>query len=169
MKPLVFDATPLIYLNRAGLGWALEEFQEEKFTVPKVKEQVIDEGKRISAPDAFAAEKLISARKLRVREPSDPETVKLFSGVRGLHEGEKEVLALAKEINGVAITDDNIARSTARIYGVEAHGTLYLLMRLFHRGRLKKREVVDAVDFMISEGWRIGAREYSRILRETAE
>jgi len=78
-------------------------------------------------------------------------------------------LALAKEIIGVAITDDNIARSTARIYGVEAHGTLYLLMRLFHRGRLKKDEVVNSVDLMISEGWRIGAREYSKILRETAQ
>jgi len=80
MRPL-FDGTPLIYLNRAGLAWVLEEFREEKFTVPKFKEQVVDEGKRIGAPDAFAVDRLISAGKLRIREPSDPQTVKLFYGV----------------------------------------------------------------------------------------
>jgi len=166
MKPLVFDASPLIYLNRVGLTWIFDQFDEEKYTVSKVRQQVVDEGRRIGASDAPLTDDLVSGGRIKIRDPRDPSIARVMGKILALHAGEREVLALGKEINGVAITDDEVARDTARIYGVEAHGTVYLLLRLFHRGRLTRPQVVEAVDDMIAEGWRIGAREYSRILKE---
>lgn len=40
-----------------------------------------------------------------------------------LHEAEAGVLCLTKELNGVAIADDEVARAVARILEIELHGT----------------------------------------------
>ncbi|MBS7653164.1 MAG: hypothetical protein QW638_04675 [Candidatus Bathyarchaeia archaeon] len=71
---------------------------------------------------------------------------------------EIQVLALAKEFGGIAIVDESIARGTSCLYGVETHGTIYLLFRLLYRRRLSRGQVRDAVDNMISVGWRLTAR-----------
>jgi len=62
--------------------------------------------------------------------------------------------------------DESIAREVSRLYGIEAHGTAYLLLRLLYRGRLSKKQVKEAVTGMISAGWRLTAEEYAKLTRE---
>jgi hypothetical protein len=40
---------------------------------------------------------------------------------------------------------------------VLAHGTTYLLLRLVYRGKLSRKKAREAVDKMISIGWRLTA------------
>jgi len=162
----VLDATPIIYLCKIGLSRIFEELPEEKYTTPKVVEEVIDKGKILGAPDAFIAEELIQRSIIKVGEPARSGFLALLSTLPHLHEAEAQVLALAKELDGIAIVDDSLARDVSRLYDVEAHGTVYLLLRLLYRGRLSRKQVRDAIDDMISVGWRLTAEEYAKLTRE---
>jgi predicted nucleic acid-binding protein len=165
-KPLVIDATPIIYLCKIGLSRIFGDLPEEKYTIPKVVEEVIDKGKILGAPDALVAEELIQRAIIRVREPARAGFLALLSTLPNLHEAEAQVLALAKELEGIAIVDESWAREVSRLYNIEAHGTAYLLLRLMYRGRLSTNQVRDAIDDMMSAGWRLTAEEYAKLARE---
>ena len=166
LKPLVFDATPLIYLCKIGLSNVLIQFSEEKYTTPQVVQEVVSKGKSLGAPDAFVAEQLVQQSIVKVKKPSNVAFVKQLAKIPDLHHAEIEVLALAKEMNGIAILDESIARQVARIYNIEAHGTVYLLLRLLFRGTLSKKQVREAIDQMIAAGWRLTAEEYRKLLKD---
>ena len=162
----MLDATPIIYLCKTGRSRIFGDFSEEKYTTPKVVEEVIDKGKILGAPDAFIADELVQRSIIKVREPARSGFLALLLTLPHLHEAEAQVLALAKEMGGVAIIDESLAREFSRLYNVEAHGTAYLLLRLMYRGRLSRKQVRDAIDGMILAGWRLTAEEYAKLMRE---
>lgn len=125
----------------------------------------MDKGKSLGAPDSFLAEQLIRQSVIKVRKPENVEFMTQLLKISNLHQAEVEVLALAKELNGIAIIDENIARHVARIYNMQAHGTAYLLLRLLYKGKLSKKQVGEAVDKMISAGWRLTAEEYAKLIK----
>lgn len=120
----------------------------------------------MGAPDAFIAERLIQQMILKVREPTNVEFISLLSAMPDLHEAEIQVLALAKELGGIAMVDESIAREISRLYDIEAHGTAYLLLRLLYRGRFSKKQVKDAINGMITAGLRLTAEEYAKVTGE---
>ena len=81
-----------------------------------------------------------------------------------LHEGELEVLALAKEKGGVAILDEGIARAVAKVFKIDVHGTFFLLFLMVKKGILGKEEVREKVNSMIRQGFRLGHDEYLEFL-----
>jgi len=166
LKPFIFNATPIIYLCKIGLANIFTEFSEEKYITPQIVEEVVDKGKKLGAPDAFIAEQLIKQSIIKVKEPKNIHFIKLLSRMPDLHQAEVQVLALAKELNGMAILDESIARQVASIYNIETHGTTYLLLRLLYRGKLSKKQVKKSIEQMISTGWRLTAEEYLRLTRE---
>jgi len=166
LKPLVFNATPLIYLCKIGLSNVLVQFSEEKYMTPDVVKEVVDKGKSLGAPDAFVVEQLVQQSVLKVKAPSNVAFIEQLVKIPDLHQAEIQVLALAKEMNGIAILDEGIARQVARIYNIEAHGTVYLLLRLLFKGIFSKEQVREAVDRMITIGWRLTAEEYRTLLKE---
>lgn len=165
-EPLILNATPIIYLCKIGLSKIFTEFSEEKYTTPKVVEEVVNKGKSIGAPDAFIAEELIQQSTIKVREPKNVDFIGKLSRIPDLHQAEIQVLALAKELDGIAIIDESIAREVARIYNIETHGTAFLLLRLLYRGKLSKKQTREAIDKMISAGWRLTAEEYAKLIKE---
>lgn len=165
-KPIVLNATPIIYLCKVGQSTLLRQLQEEKYTTQKVIEEVIDKGKLIGAPDAFIAEQLVQQAIVKVKQPRSSAFMNLLSKIPDLHQAEIQVLALAKELNGIAIVDESIARDTARIYGIEAHGTVYLILRLLYQSKITKKKAKEAIDKMIQLGWRLTAEEYAKLIRE---
>ena len=129
-------------------------------------EEVVDKGKSLGAPDAIIAEELIQRSIIKVREPTNVDFITLLSAIPDLHKAEIQVIALAKELEGIAIVDESVAREVSRLYNVEAHGTTYLLLRLLYRKRLSKKQFNEAIDGMISAGWRLTAEEYAKLTRE---
>jgi len=164
VKTLVFNSTPLIYLTRVGLSKVFENLEEEKVTSPEVKREVVDEGKRKGVPDAIVLEKLFSSNAFRVVEPKDEGFLSRLLKTRGLHVTDAEVLALAKELDGLAVADDEVARKTAKVYGIAYVGTPYVLVRTVSEGTITRNRAREAVNEMIFAGWRCSVETYVKIM-----
>ncbi len=164
MKPLVFNSTPLIYLAKVGLSKVLEDLKGDKVTSPEVKREVVDEGKRKGVPDAVVLERLFSSKVLRVVEPKDKEFLSRLLRTRGLHVTDAEVLALARELDGLAVVDDEVARKTAKVYEIAYAGTPYVLVRAVCEGVMSKEKAKQAVNEMVFAGWRCSVETYVKIM-----
>jgi predicted nucleic acid-binding protein len=169
-KPLIFNSTPLIYLTRVSLAKFFKEIPGEKFTTTRVFNEVVEEGKKKGAPEASLLESLFKEEIIKVRNPNDKEYLKSVKKMSAeserqpLHEAEAEVLCLAKELNGTAIADDQVARSVARLLGIELHGTGYILGKIFATDKIKKEKLMEKVKEMRDEGWHVAAEDYLKII-----
>ena len=168
MKPLVFNATPLIYLTRVGLSKIFEELKDEKLTSPSVKREVVDEGKRKGVADAIILDKLFLKGVFKVVEPKDEGFLENLLQTRGLHVTDAEVLTIAKEHSGTAIIDDEVARKTAKIYGISYAGTPYVLAKAVSEEIVTKEKAKQAINEMVYAGWRCSIETYVKIM-ETIE
>jgi len=164
VKPLVFNATPLIYITKVGLSKVFEGLKNEKLTSPHVKREVVDEGKRKGVPDAIVLEKMFENKVFKVVEPKDRGLLSRLLETRGLHVTDAEVLTIAKERNGIAVIDDEVARKTARIYGISYAGTPYILMRAVVQGLITKERAKQAINEMVFAGWRCSVETYVKII-----
>jgi len=61
VKPLVFNATPLIYLTKIGLSKIFEQLKNERLTSPRVKKEVVDEGVITKEKAKQAADEMVFA------------------------------------------------------------------------------------------------------------
>ena len=165
MKPLIFDATPLIYLGKIGLIRKIEHFPEDKYITKSVYNEVVVEGKKSGEPEVFLIESVIRAGIIRKRTPTNKQYVKYLKENPRIHIGDADVLALAAELNGIALLDDDEARGMAEIEGINHHGTIYLLLRMMKMGLLTKDETLEKVDEMIHVGWRCSTELYAGILK----
>ena len=128
-----------------------------------MKKEIVDEGKRKSVPDAFVLEKLFENGVFKVCAPKDKIFVSLLMETRGLHVADAEVLALAKELKGTAVIDDEVARKTAKVFGIDYVGTPYILLQAVCYGLVSKDEAKRALNEMISLGWRCNVETYVKI------
>ena len=164
MRPLVLNSTPLIYITKVGLSKVLEDLEDEKLTSPHVKREVVDEGRGKGVPDAVILEKMFRDNVFKVTEVKNQEFLASLLETRGLHVTDAEVLAIAKERDGVAVIDDEVARKTARIYGVSYAGTPYILMRAISQGLVTKEKAKQSINEMIFAGWRCSVESYAKLI-----
>ena len=164
LKPLVFNSTPLIYLSKVGLSGIIENLQEKKLSSPLVKAEVVDKGKQKGVPSAVVLEKLFENGVFELCKPKDDLFLSRLSKTHGLHAGDAEVLALAKEHIGLAVIDDEVARKTAKVYKISYVGTPYVLARAVFEGLLLKEQAKGAVKDMVSSGWRCNVETYAKIM-----
>ena len=164
MKTLVFNSTPLIYLTKVGLSDVFEDLKAEMLTSPSVKREVVDEGKRKGVPDAIVLEKLFESNVFEVVEPKDRGFLSRLLETRGFHVTDAEVLTLARERKGLAVIDDEVARKTAKVYGIAYVGTLYVLVRAVSERLITKERAKQAVNDMVFVGWRCSVESYAKIM-----
>jgi predicted nucleic acid-binding protein len=164
MKPIVFNSTPLIYLSKAGLTKIIENLKAEKLTSPIVKQEVVDKGKLKGVPDAIALEKLFDKGIFKLCEPKDKAFLSQLSLTRGLHVADAQVLALAKEYEAKAVIDDEVARKTAKVNRINYVGTPYILARAVFEEIISKEQAKQAVNDMVSAGWRCSVESYAKIM-----
>ena len=168
MKTFVFNATPLIYLTKVGLSKIFEELKDEKLTSPSVKKEVVDEGKRKGVVDAIILDKLFLKGVFKIVEPKDKGFLESLLQTRGLHIADAEVLTIAKEQRGTAIIDDEVARKTAKIYGIFYAGTPHILAKAVFDGIITWEKAKQAINEMVYAGWRCSIETYAKIM-ETIE
>jgi len=164
VKPLIFNATPLIYIIKVGLSKVFEDLKGEKLTSPSVKREVVDEGKRKGVPDAIILEKIFRKNVFKVTGVRNKKFLTSLLETRGLHITDAEVLAIAKERDGIAVIDDEVARKTATIYGISYAGAPYILMRAVFQGLVTKDRAKQAINEMIFAGWRCSVESYAKIM-----
>ena len=166
MKPLVFDATPLIYLGKVNLIEKIKYFSEEKYTTKSVYSEVVEEGKKGGKPEVFMIEALVSSGVIKIKNPANKLYMNNLRENPKIHEADIEVLALAKELNGIALLDDDAARGMAEVEGIEHHGTIFLLLRMWKMKLLARDEVLANLNEMIRLGWRCSTDLYAKIFME---
>ncbi|MGB9959705.1 MAG: DUF3368 domain-containing protein [Candidatus Bathyarchaeales archaeon] len=164
MKPLVFNSTPLIYITKIGLSRIFEELEGEKLTSPSVKSEVVDEGKRKGVVDAILLDKLFQNDYFKVVKPESTSFLETLLQTKGLHTTDAEVLAIAKERDGIAIMDDEVARKTAKIYGIAYAGTPYILVKAVFQGLITREKAKQAISDMVFAGWRCSVETYAKIM-----
>lgn len=164
MKPLVFNATPLVYLTKVGLSRIFEGLKGEKLTSPSVKREVVDEGKRRGFADAIILDRLFLKGVFKVIEPRDKGFLETLLQTRRLHTADAEVLTIAKEHGGIAIIDDDVARKMAKIYGISYAGTPYILVKAVFEEIITKEKAKQAVNEMVFAGWRCSIETYAKIM-----
>ncbi len=165
MKPLIFDATPLIYLARIGLSNLLETIPTPKFVARSVFREVVEAGTARGHADALALGRLFEVKSISIADPSNTGILRTLTKIRGLEQPDAETLAVAKERGYRAVVDDLVARKVARTYGVDFVGTPFILLLATQSRHLTKQEALRAVDDMIEAGWRCGPELYRQITR----
>jgi predicted nucleic acid-binding protein len=123
------------------------------------------EGKKSGNPEAFLIENLLDTGILKIKTPADDRYVTHLKENPRIHRGDAEVLALALELDGITLLDDEEARGIAEMEGIEHHGTIYLLLRMMKIGLLTKEETIDGLDEMLRRGWRCSTELYAGILK----
>jgi predicted nucleic acid-binding protein len=170
MKPLIFDATPLIYLTRIGFVNLIERMPEQKFVARSVFGEVVEQGKAKGLADALVLARLFEAKAISILDAEDAALLRMFSRIRGLGESDAETLVIAKEHGYRAILDDLLARKVAKTYGIDFVGTPFILILGIQDHLLTKQDALKAVDDMIKTGWRCGPeiyREITRLIQES--
>jgi len=168
---LVFNATPLIYLAKAGLSWIFEAAGGGMFSTPAVYSEVVERGKGLGRVDARVLEDLFGEKILVVRAPKKTILRRIRAAAAEsigapLHAGEAEVLALAEELGGVAVIDEKPAREVGGALGIEVRGSAYLVGLMVRARKMGRRQAIQAIDKMISSGWRISTEDYLKIMAE---
>lgn len=165
MKPLIFDATPLIHLAKVGLASLIEAIPTRKFAARSVFREVVERGKAKGLADALALARLFEGGAITIADGSDIVLLRTLAKIRGLEEPDAETLAIAKEFNYRAVVDDLLARRVARTYGIDFVGTPHVIILGIGNSLLTKEEGVNAIDNMIEAGWRCGPELYREIVR----
>jgi predicted nucleic acid-binding protein len=75
------------------------------------------------------------------------------AGARNL--GEASVLAVAEELNAVALIDERGATQVGRSVGVDVHGTIWLLAGACREGKLTEVAVGNLLDDLAATGMRL--------------
>ncbi len=164
----VFDASPLISLPRVGLLEESLKLFSTSLVAEAVKEEIVDQGRTVGAPETAELESLIAKGRLVVeRVPRTSLGAPLEANLR-LAKGDRESLVLASERTARLMADDAAVRSVANQLGLRMGGTLYVLSTMTDREMLKPAEAVDVLDRLVDAGWYCSARLY-RVARAALE
>jgi predicted nucleic acid-binding protein len=155
---LVFDTTCLSYFARADRLDVLGDLLVGNETsVPHVVRAEIRDG--IALHPALA--QILGVEWLNVIPLDTLDRLRRFTiwtsrvgaGARNL--GEASVLAVAEEFDATAVIDDRDATRVGRAFGVDVHGTLWLLGRACRDGKLTEVGAGNLVDALASTGMRL--------------
>jgi len=156
----VFDASPLIFLARVSLLEESLKLFSACLVAETVKEEVVDTGKTVGAPETAELESLIAKGRLAIeRVPRTSLGLRLEANPR-LSRGDRDSLVLASERTARLMADDAAVRSVANQLDVRLGGTLYVLSTMTDRGILKPAEAVDVLNRLVDSGWYCSARLY---------
>jgi len=168
-KAIVFDSTPLIYLVRVSLSQSLRRLSNPKFVPESVYEELM-RGESEGRPESSIIRELVDDATITVTRPRNTSLVRRLVKItaedhrKPLHMAEAEALAIARELDGIMISDDHVARSIAKMIHAELHGTGYLLGKMYLEHQLSKEEAITKVREMRRAGWRLSEDDYREIL-----
>ena len=130
----VSNTGPILHLNEIGLIKALDVFKEVCIA-DEVKNELIKS--KISIPKKM---NLINLK------PQFKDVAEILVNKFSLHLGEAQSIALAlQEKADYFLTDDLDARTVANVHGVEAHGTVGIVLRAFREKIINKEIAIKKV------------------------
>lgn len=157
----VADATPLIALARIGAFSLLQDVLKALVIPPAVFDEVVTKGGgRPGAPEVQAA---LSAGWITKAAP----TRRLLGPYRGMHDGEIEVLSLAKERGLPALLDEKLATDRADREHIPWVGTIDVLRLAKALGYIPAVKLL--VDSLRANHFHMDDELYERVLKAAGE
>lgn len=162
----IFDSTTLIYFAKIKILNKLTSLAATRLIPASVYKEVVVEGKKNRQEDALIIEKLVNQKIFKIQGAKNKEFISHLLSLPSVDYADVETLALAKELNAVAIIDDAPSRSAAEVEGIKFHGSVFLLFLLHKKSLISKNEIKVNIDKMIKLGWRCTTEFYAAILEE---
>jgi len=149
------NTTPLIGLAKIGRLKLLEQLYGAVVIPPKVKEECIDKGKAIGAPDAYEIEKAVQEGwiKTPALEGKWKTRVNNLMQRAPIGQGEAEAIVIAQEKKVPVILDDAEARAVARSLNIDFFGTAMVPYEAFVRGLISYAELVTILTDLSKALW----------------
>lgn len=155
----IFDASCLIYFGKLGILEKVKELRGEKYITEGVYNEVVLKGLERKESEASYIDNMIKNRVMTIRKPKY-----LIGDIPPLTIADREAISLAKETKSILIMDEKYARKTTAQYGIEYHGSLYLILELIKRQIITKKEAVRYIDEMIKLGFYLSIEKYREVL-----
>ncbi len=152
---IVSNSSPVIMLAKQGMLDIMKKCFK-KTVIPKSVYGEISQKK--GSPELIALEKAIKDKWIVVEQ----STVLPALDTKNLGQGEKEAITLAVKHKSALIIDDDAAKTYAAIFGLEAHGVLYIIYLAFKRKFIDKTDAMSALEGMIADGFYISSDVYTR-------
>ena len=152
---IVADSSVLIVLSKIGSLRLLQQLHNNVMIVPAVKEEVVDGGREIGAPDIAYVEAAIAEQWIVVAD-LDIEEVRLarrLMDTTRLHQGEAESLVVANSREMTLLVDDKEARTVARAMNVRFTGTIGLILEAYSDGYMEYNEFEQSVRELSAIMW----------------
>ena len=157
MRKVIANTTPLISLADIGCFELLQKLYGEILIPNAVLKEIKSEP---------AKTMVVNSDFVHVTNIKDYNSKRIFSS--RLHNGEVEVLLLAKEQSAdLLIMDDNAAKKTAKFMGFNVTGTLGVLLRGKKSGYI--REIKSLIDKLIYSGFYVKPEIMQYVLEEANE
>ena len=143
-RVVIVNSTPIIALLDIGQIDILKALYDEIIIPEAVRDEV-------TAKDEHALDNYTWIKVHAIKNIAAKDTF-----ISSLHDGEVEVMILAKEINSdLVILDDSLARRHAKHQGLTITGTVGVILRAKHNGIIDSvKPLLDGLvnsDFYISE------------------
>ena len=152
---IVVNSSPLIILAKQGLLHLLEKCFQKAIIPKSVYEEIMQKKDNLEgiALEKAIKDKLIIVKKTDVIHALD---------TKNIGQGEKEAISLASKHKSILIVDDDSAKKYASLFGVEAHGTLFIIYLSCIRKIIDRGDSIDILEGMIEDGFYISAETYRR-------
>lgn len=161
-KVIVADTGPLIALALIEILPALAELFEEIYVPEGVLKEATGD---ITRPGAQAIKDALEKGWLTARVVKMTEVFQDF--IDFLDQGEAEALALAKELNAVALIDERRGRRAAIKKNIAITGSAAVLITAKQKGYISS--VKSCLDKLHDHGYRMSDRLVSEVLKRVGE
>ena len=159
MRKVIVNSTPLIILSKIGELEILKNLYGDIIIPRAVFEEV-------TRKNDLAKEKILNSEWIKILEVQDKSDRKIYQAK--LHDGEVEVMMLAKEISAdLLIIDDNAAKKTAKFLGFKVTGTLGILIKA--KAEKIISEVRPILEKMLAEKFYISDKILNLVLKTARE
>lgn len=155
---IVSDSTALIAFARIEHLDILEAVLQTLTIPPAVNEE-------IAIPGEPGAQTVEQAPWIHTWEIEDRTFLERLP--RNLDPGEREAVALAKELGATLLSDDKPARTAAQAYDIPVTGTLAVLARAKEDGVISSGKAL--LDQMLEHDFRLSERLYRHFLADLGE
>ena len=166
--PTVSNASPLIWLSKAGKIFLLKELFGEIIVPDQVYEEAVENGLAEGFSDALVIKECFDQGWIKTSRLTEDEIAlcqKILDQTSDIHLGEVQAIILARRMNALLLMDESSGRAFAQTWGVEVKGVLYVITKAVREKNLNGKDAKETVYTLVSKGFRIEPSLLSTVLR----
>ncbi len=154
---IIADSSPLIMLAKQGMLELLRKCFYKVIIPNSVYEEIIQKkgSLEVIALESAIKDKWIFIEKTAIVPGLDTGNI---------GKGEKEAISLSVKHKSMLLTDDDSAKKYASIFGVEAHGTFFVIYIACIRKIISRSNAKNALEGMINDGFYVSPDVYARFI-----